>query len=238
MKTTKIDVVIPTFDRLKKLERLLASLENQTFKDFSVFIYFDNNDSKTYEKINDPYSFQIKKILNPSQLYVIGSWNRYFSEEFPNRKPDAVQWLVDDVELENDFLEKAYYRLINDYHDTDGVVGTAQKCPTDKNYTFKYFGQSLIGRKFIERYEKVGYKVCCPFYGHFYQDEEMFLYAKNLNRFSICDEAILTHYHPAFVKEEEDSTHQIVRGKIKRIDTDIYRRRREQNKIWGETFDE
>jgi hypothetical protein len=46
----------------------------------------------------------------------------------------------------------------------------------------------------------------------------------------------LKHYHPAFVKEEMDETHPIVRGKVKGEDDTIYRERRAKNLVWGQTW--
>lgn len=232
---SKIAVVIPTYKRPDKLKRLLRSLDKQTYKDFDVFIYFDNCDYESSLHI-DPlnYSFHIYTTVNTEQKYVIGSWNHFFST---STGYEAVQWLVDDVELTNNFLEEAYNCLIKNFPDTDGVIGTKQACPGHSNYTFKWYGQAMIGRKFIERYKDVNYQVCCPHYFHFYQDEELWMYASSLNKFIECPTALLYHYHPAFAKEEIDSTHPIVRGNVMVEDKTIYNQRRSQGLIWGKTWD-
>lgn len=240
----KIAVAIPTFQRPKKLKRLLDSLETQTYKDFHVIIFYDNNDHETCSYIKTlHYNFYISHVINDKQEFVIGSWNKVF-KEIVNKHDfvgnfvfDCVQWLVDDVELTPNFLEQAVACLKAYYPDTDGVIGTAQLCPGREDYTFKWYGQPLIGRKFIERYKDVDYKVCCPQYSHFFQDEEMWLYAKSLNKFENCEEAVLYHYHPAFKPEEMDSTHPIVRGKLMRQDRAIFDERQKRGLIWGKSWE-
>lgn len=235
MENAKIAVVIPTYKRTRKLNRCLESLEQQTYKDFNIFIYCDNNDIETYNYIRENW-FVAGCIVNDKQEFVIGSWNKFFSQ-FHN-KYDAVLWCVDDVELHPTCLEELVKSMKSNFPDLDGVVGVKQECPGHPEYTFKWYGQCLIGKKFIERYKEVDYAVCCPDYQHFYQDEEMWMYASSLGKFVNCETAVLNHYHPAFVPEEMDETHPIVRGKTKRIDDAVYKMRREKNLIWGLTWQE
>ena len=237
----KIAVVIPTFERAYKLNRLLDSLDKQTFKDFDVHIYHDNRDYETATMVDRAKhdSYRIIQLVNGQQEFVIGSWNKFFKsmfDEYSILNYQAVQWLVDDVALYPDFLEKAVGALYEHFPDTDGVIGTRQECPGYSNYTFKWFGQSLLGRKFIERYKDVDYQVCCPYYKHFYQDEEMWQFACSLEKFRNCPEALLKHYHPAFDKAELDSTHPLVRGTVMGEDRAIYAERKRLNLVWGQSW--
>jgi glycosyltransferase involved in cell wall biosynthesis len=236
----KLALVIPTFQRTFKLKRLLDSVAKQTYTNFDVHIYYDNNDFESCSYIKElKYTFQIYHTINDKQEFVIGSWNKFFKSMFElylGNNYSIVQWLVDDVALYPDFLEQVVNSMEKNFPDTDGVIGTRQECPGYQNYTFKWFGQSAIGRKFIERYKEVDYKVCCPFYSHFYQDEEMWMYATSLGKFINCSEALLKHYHPAFVKEEVDTTHPLVRGTVMRTDKHIYQERKEKGLIWGKSW--
>ena len=80
---------------------------------------------------------------------------------------------------------------------------------------------------------------CCPFYTHFFQDEEMWKYASSMNKAVHSQKAILNHYHPAFKKDELDSTHAIVRtSELLNKDQEIFNRRQKEHKIWGDSFAE
>lgn len=243
MEQLRIAVVIPTFNRIKKLERCIRSLENQTYKKFDIHIYADNNDEQTRIDISklysqsDGYIWPVYDIqVNDKQEYVTGSWNKFFKDY--SMKYDAVALLVDDVELYPNYLEELVKSMQSNYPDLDGVIGAKQECPGRDDYTFKYYGQTLIGRKFIERYKDVEYAVWCPFYKHFFPDEEMWIYANSLGKFVNCETAVLKHYHPAFVSEEVDQTHNLIRGEVKRYDKTIYEMRKNKNLVWGKTWQE
>lgn len=246
----RVAIIIPTYDRIPKLERCLKSLENQSYKNFEIIVYCDNNDKKTYEHLrsrSESYGFLsgkgcVKKFhtyLNEKQEFVIGSWNKFFNmamKEFPNYF-DAFLWCVDDVELYPNCLHEAVKCMESNYPDLDGVVGLKQECPGRPDYTFKYYGQCLIGKKFVERYKEVDYMVSNPSYKHFYQDEELWIYASSQGLFRECESAILKHYHPAFISSEIDETHPLVRGAVKRHDDYIYKIRREKDLVWGKSWE-
>ncbi len=243
MENVKVAIVIPTYQRIKKLKKCLYSLSNQTYQNFDIHIYCDNNDKETFNYFADsPLNTwtqygAIKQItVNDKQEFVIGSWNKFFTQY--HNQYDAVAWIVDDVELHPTYIEELVKSMQTNFPDLDGVVGAKQECPGRPDYTFKWYGQCLIGRKFIERYKEVDYAVCCPYYKHFYQDEEMWMFANSLGKFVNCETAILNHYHPAFVPEEMDATHPIVRGQVKKNDDAVYRMRREKNLVWGQTWQE
>ena len=247
----KIAIVIPTYQRIKKLERLLDSLAKQTYQNFSVYIYCDNKDKKTFDWVEDewinfgftskegrlvPLESCVKKaVLNDKQEFVTGSWNKFFKDY--HDKYDAVQWLCDDTEVFPNFLEEAVKCMETNYPDTDGVIGTHQICPNHPEYTFKYYGQPLIGKKFISRYEAVDYAVCCTSFRFLFQDEELYLHATSLGKFKECNTAILKHFHPGFIKEELDSTHSLSRtNEIRQADKLTYTLRRSKGLIWGLSF--
>lgn len=231
-------IVTPSYNRYGKLIRLCKSLEQSTYKDFFHHIYLDNNDNETMRRLQNSNTLNYENWVevNRKQEFVIGSWNKAFREF--HDKCDAFLWLVDDVEVYPNTIEEAVWTFKNSFADhTDGVVGLAQECPGAPNYTFKWFGQCLIGREFLERYKDVDYKLCCPDYKHFYQDEEMYIFANELGRFVEAPNAIVKHYHPAFVREEMDETHPLVRGAVMKEDTAIYTERRSRNLVWGKSWE-
>ena len=233
----KVDIIIPTFKRAEKLKRCLDSIIAQTYQDWECLVVINGDDAETpkmLEKIDDKRIWFKTRGWNS---YVIGAWNYYFEKFFKKRNRDAVMWVVDDVELKPNCLEEAVKEMRYLFPDLDGVIGLHQECPDTPSYTFKWYGQVLLGKKFIERYEAVGYKVCCPAYKHFYQDEEMYMFALDLNRFSSCQEAQLIHYHPSFLKTNIDEAHNKVRFDIKKQDTNTYVERRKKGLIWGKSWE-
>lgn len=236
----KIDIVVPTYNRPEKLKRCLDSIIAQTYTNWECLVVINGNDEFT-PKMLDEYSTHVDKRIwyktRGWNSYVIGAWNYYFEKFFKKRNRDAVMWIVDDVELKPTCLEEAVKEMQLLIPDLDGVVGIHQECPGHPSYTFKWYGQVLLGKKFIERYAPVNYKVCCPAYKHFYQDEEMFIFARNLGKFTVCEEAQLIHYHPSFLKDNIDEAHNKVRFDVKKQDTSIYVERRKKGLIWGESWE-
>ena len=238
----KIDIVIPSYRRPKKLKRCLDSIMAQTYKNWECCVIVNGGDKETYDLLFE-YEKLDKRIWfkSPGTSYVVESWNYYFRvfvNSISGRQQDGVAWIVDDVELFPNYLEELVNCMKINYPDFDGVVGAKQICPGRDDYKFKWFGQVLIGKKFIERYKDAQYEVCCPDYVHFYQDEEMWIFANSLGKFINCESAVLKHFHPAFVPEEMDETHGRIRDDIKRRDEITYKARREKNLIWGETWRE
>lgn len=234
---SRIDIVIPTYNRPEKLFRCLKSIEEQTLDNYEVCVII--NDSSNYETYNvidhfDYLKFWFKTM--PHNLYVVGAWNYYFNNFFDRRNPEAVLWLVDDVELKSDTLEKAYNCLKTNYPDTDGVIGLKQECPGHPEYTFKWYGQVLLGNKFIRRYEAVNYSVCAPMYKHWFQDFEMYEHANSLNKFKNCEEAVLYHYHPSFIKSNIDQAHKNVRDSVMKQDRTNFESRQKLGLIWGKSW--
>lgn len=230
-------VGISTYNRPKKLVRLLSSLQIQTYKDFHTMIVFDNMDYDSQDallSVNLPIR---RMVVNDEQGFVIGCWNLIHEELYGDY--NAHLMLVDDVELHPTCIGEAVRCMQEHFPDTDGIIGITQQCPGHPEYTWKEFGQVLIGRKFIERFEEVDYKVHCPKYLHFYQDEELWMYAKKLDKFKLCPTAVLDHFHPSYIREEMDVTHNVTRGKGQVLNTDkkLFLERRSKNLLWGESFD-
>lgn len=257
----KILIGIPTYKRHEKLKKCLESIWNSTHKDIEVIVCCDGNDTSTYDFLKETYYKQddqdipyynhpfLDIVVQPDFKYVIGAWNRIVKENintiFRNydvhvdTRFSGFMGLCDDIELYPDTIEEAVKTLKEVYPDTDGVIGLKQECPGRLDYTFKWFGQTLMGREFIERYKPVNYQICCPAYKWAYQDEEMWEYAKSLGKFYECKESKLKHYHPSFLPEYVDETHKIVRegpNSPREHDLKIYERRKKLGLVWGKSF--
>jgi len=227
-------IVIPTFKRIEKLDRCIESILQQTHQDFYIYVLADNFDFATTNHVNDRYNSKfVTAYTMQDHCYVMGCWNWFTLNHFDEIQ-DAMVWIVDDVQLYPDCLDKLNQAWEEHFGESrDGVLGIHQVCPGNPNYTYKPYGQVALGKTFISRYPNN--MVCCPNYTHFYQDEEMWEFAKSLGKFHETT-ATLNHYHPAFIKDEMDETHSIPRGETHSKDTDMHRRRQINKLIWGKSF--
>ena len=233
-----LSIVIPTFQRHKKLKRCIDSILCQTHQDFKIYVMCDNNDVESFEYIETEYKGidKVFPIIILDHQYVMGCWNLFTRDSQGNENiKDAMLGLCDDVELYPECLENAVKCFKENYKDTNGIVGLSQVCPGHSEYTYKPFGQTLIGKQFIERYPDR--QIACPDYTFLYQDEEMFEYASSLNKFIHCKDAILKHYHPGFCREEMDETHKVSRGDTKNKDILTHLKRKSQGLIWGKSWE-
>lgn len=232
----KVAVGIAFHNRIEKLTRLLKSIkENKTYT-IDTYVICDNiedfnNSTKLIKKYNN------STLLNKEALYVVKKWN-WFYKSLVNQDYIGYINLVDDVELYPNTIEKAIKCLLTNYPDTDGIVGFNQECPGHPEYTFQPTGQTLVGNKFLRRYneEDIDYQVCCPYYQQWMQDVETFQFADKLGKFKFCKEATLKHFHPCFIKLELDETHNLIRGKMLREEKKIYIERQKVGLIWGESW--
>lgn len=222
-------LAIATYQRPKKLQRLLNSLNSKS-NWYDVVVIQDNMDNSANDVISN--DLNIKMLINHKQEFVIGSWNRAIKEIFIKEDYQYFCGLCDDVQFEPNTLKEIIKYHKENFSDTDGVVGFNQKLGNTNEDHGTPYGQTLIGREFIKRYKNVDYKVCCPYYKHFYQDFELYQYALSLNKFKLCENAILRHYHPCKLKEELDEIHYITRGKIKKEDDELFKQRQEMKKLW------
>ena len=235
-------ITIPTYKRYEKLTRLLESLKRSTYQDFDIVVVADGNDVTsltTAMYVCDGWK-RVISYLQLDQSHVISAINDGVDYFVSLGQYHYSLMLCDDTEVYPGTLETALRAHKENFTDTDGVVGLHQECPGHPEYTFKYYGQMILGKKWIERYKEVGYKVACPQYIWGYQDEELHAYAISLDKFYSCKDAIIKHYHPAFIKEEMDATHNLVRfdkGSPKPKDDKVYAERKRRGLIWGKSWE-
>lgn len=108
-KFNEVFIGVPTYNGEKTLEKTLKSLEEQTFKNFSVFISDDNSTDKTIEIIkyfssrNDNFFYEVNKknlgmILNVNKLFKYSN-SKYFA------------WVDQDDYRDKNFLNDCYFEL-------------------------------------------------------------------------------------------------------------------------------
>lgn len=232
----KILIGIVSYMRHIKLNRLLTSIYKSNFKNFDIFIAYDNNDWDSAIRIAHS-KFRHTAFIRDKHCYIGGNWNHLINHgmnAYPHIKFDAFLPLVDDIELFPDCLDKLVDDMTLLYPDTDGIIGITQE---DKQRSFVPAGQCLIGKKFIERFKAINYQVYCPDYTHWFIDSELHEYACSLNKFALSSNAKLIHYNPSVYKEEQDETHKITRSEIMRIDKETRRKRVEKGLTWGKSWE-
>lgn len=228
----KIDIVLPSYNRIEKLRKCLESIieskkELLSKDSANIYIYFSRQ-----EDMNN-----IMNYILPSQTlqYIIYEksfkHSEFWNDHFKIMKSDALCFLNDDTELLSDCLKSAIPFLYQ--YNTDCVVGFNQiNCGGDPLTCSSAFG--LIGKVFADRFPER--KVFCPDYNCLYVDEELGKFAKDINKFVYCKEAQLNHWHPAWTKEKPDDTH--LYNKInKPKDIKIYKLRQQKGLLWGKSFE-
>ncbi len=101
----KVSVCIPVYNNLSQVKRLLASLKQQSFRDFEIRITDDSDDNEIEEWIKSLSGERIDYLHNPEKLGPIHNWNKalegatgeyiklFFSDDWLNG-PDALQEFV------------------------------------------------------------------------------------------------------------------------------------------------
>lgn len=226
-------VGIATYKRPLKLLRLIESLQNQTYKDFQIAVAFDNDDTESF-RISGIVRMGVPLVsvhMNSKQEFVIGNWNWMHNYHFG--KYDAHLMLCDDVELDPQCLEQTIGTMNTCFPDGDGVVGILQEYPGNRLVKYEPAGQVLIGKKFLEKFLPE-HDVCCTNYAHWYQDQELRLFAGD--KFKIGPGKLL-HHHPLYERSEMDETHRESRGPVWQKDKQIFQKRQAKGLVWGNNWE-
>lgn len=222
----KFDFVVPTYNRFEKLARLLRSLRLQLSENIRIWVYCDNNDVETKNRVMESFSDIVHLVaVVPERRMFFGNLN----EHLKHCKADAMFYVCDDVEFLDGSLLSACQCFEKYLPDTDGVLGLNQvNIPNGSDSAM-----GIIGMRFADRFPQ---RQCfCPDYISFHADAELGKYAKSIGKFVFCEEAKIVHYHPAIVKEEKDNTHGIVR-QFKQRDAEVRNLRKLRNLLWGRDF--
>jgi len=222
----KLDLVVPTLDREKKLINCIESiLRFKSNYNITLYLYFSSY--KEMEKIKKYYSFDWINYKFTIYDRCSSFWNQHLLQ----MKSDAMCYLNDDVILLENTLEKIFEVFSKQFPDYDGVMGLNQTNLPQDQIVKSAFG--VIGNKYADRFPKR--QVFCPDYYRFYTDLELYLYSNKINKFYFDEQIGLVHHHPShgYIADE---THRTVR-KYRPKDSQIFGIRNNRKLLWGESFE-
>lgn len=228
---TNVDVVIPSYGRVEKLKRTLASVHtamNHCGARIDVHVFF--SDLKEYKEASKDMQFpwlSFWMLPEGQDFRAPLFWNNYLRTMYV----DALVYLTDDIRLDQYCLLIAINEI--EKMKFDGVIGFNIDNKIESEQPCKAaFG--IIGKEFAERFP--GRAVFCPDYYSLFSDVELQQYAEKIGKFKFHTACKLVHYHPGYESEEMDATHMHTRRR-KEKEVKIFSERQEKGLIWGESFE-
>jgi len=212
-----IALIIPTRNRIAKLERTLVSIPKL---DYLTICIICDGDIKSYEHFLT-YRSDIKAFLVTDHKGSI-----YCRNCLTSCASDGILNATDDITFSANSIQHAFELFNTNFTDDDGVVGFIQEkrefCPT---------GIALVGQKFLHRYPNK--QLYCPKYFHFGAQEIDRLCQKIPKHVFVTDDKlVIYHYHPSFLKEEIDTTHKEARCHRK-AEYSFSTSRKKTGEVWG-----
>lgn len=218
-----IDVVIPTRNRIKKLERTLATIPG-TVRGVPVIIHVVCDGDKETEDYCIDHERDLIVYFLPGHNGAVFCRNAVI-----RGCTGAVLYAVDDIEFRPGAIGWAWAALNEHFPDGDGVVGFHQE-----GNKYHPTGVAMVGQKFLKRYPDKN--LFNPEYFHF-ACQEIYWLADKLGKFHTEKKAVLYHWHPATHKNEPkadaDTTHAEARIH-KKQDMNLIKYRETSGEIWGE----
>jgi len=220
-----LTVVIPTRNRIKKLEKTLESIPDLSYIRIEVIC---DGDYRTYHHLNEKYK---GRRIDTVRMIKDHSGSVKCRNLSISQQEDGVLYATDDIVFHTLAIQNAYECFNKMFPDDDGVVGFIQ-VPGGFHET----GVALVGQTFLRRFPSR--KLFYPNYFHFSCQEvyslcQDILNKKGKNVFYQHKEAVVTHYHPCKYKHLVDTTHQEARVQ-RRNDLMLSQRRKREGLIWGE----
>ena len=225
----KIDIVIPTYNRLRKLTTCLNSIKTNLVSKCTVYVYFSNTDE--LETMTTHYGMYpwIKYRHYKPEFHAAEFWNSHLK----TCDADIFMYLTDDVQLHPGCISTARTRYLLNFPNFNGVLGLNQaNFPPNVRACQSAFG--MIGKNYYNQFPDNG--VFCPDYYCMYVDSEMELLARKNNRFFFSQEAKLSHFHPAVDPSYMDATNNHIRRFVGK-DNEVWKERRRQGLLWGNDFE-
>lgn len=112
--TKKVAICMATYNAADYLREMLWSIENQTYKDYTVYIFNDGSEDDTKEVIEE-YAKKIPiKVKHSEGVHVIGTVKNYVVNMALKDDPDLIQMCDHDDLLEPTMLE----RMVQEMEDT------------------------------------------------------------------------------------------------------------------------
>ncbi len=230
----KVDIMVPTLNREKKLKTCMDTLIPQLTVDVHAYICVSGiGEQRLYTKLYDTLDFvSIQKIRYDTTP---GFWNTFLRKS----KADAVLIIFDDCTVEPDCIAEAALCMEKNYPKFDGIIGLnlvnnpgesgIRANGTSSNYEFR-----LIGIPFCDKYFKKR-RIYCPDYLKFWSEQEVCMFAESVGAFTHCQTAGINHFLPDFFGGV-DTTHTEHRvGRLFR-DNQTRKLRATKGYLWGRDF--
>lgn len=219
----RIDIIIPTRNRYKKLMRTIESIPGNTAGvEIHIRIGFDG-DEWTFKKLM--YGEKQNGRFSKLTFYAGHNGAVYIRNDLLKECEDAIIYATDDIVFKPGSISRAIEAMRKKFPGGDGVIGFTQT----GNTRFNPGGVALVGAKFLSRYPKNA--LFYPKLFHF-ACQEVHLAAEFLKKFYLSPDAIIHHYSPFTQRNEMDQTHADARIK-KLADHELIRQRKAAGKIWG-----
>ena len=215
-----IDLIIPTRNRFRKLQRCLNSIPSKANGIPIRVTVICDGDAETACRLR----------MEPNSITVVHvekhSGSVYCRNLISQAVEDALLYATDDIKFKKNAIAEAVKMMERHFPDGDGVVGFNQI----NAKKFSIAGVALLGQKFLRRYPDR--KFLFPGYFHFSCQEIEHL-GNKLGRILLARKAHIVHYHPSFMKNESDDTHREAR--LYRIaDRKLSNQRYAKGLIWGD----
>jgi len=220
----EITLVIPTRDRVAKLDRCLDSIGKDKINfPFKLVVVCDGCE-KTHDKFSNDE--RVDRLF-----FIDGHHGSVFCRNYASsRCNDGFSWGVDDVVYEDDFFNRAIESYSKRFPDDDGVLGfnVLNNKHRVRKASQSICGLGLVGKKWLERYPEK--KLLYPEYFHFSIQEVATLGTK-LNKIYLDMSLKVYHLSPA-AGEPADKTHSEAR-RHRVEDKQLFRERCAQGLVWG-----
>lgn len=216
----RIDIVIATRNRYDKLMRTINSIPHTVILGINIKIAVAcDADIASYGLLLD------NPMIDRLVLIDRHSGAVYCRNQLIKNSEDAVIYATDDIEFINGGINKAILAMREKFPNDDGVIGFKQT----GNHKFCPSGVGLVGKNYLKRYP--GKQLFFPDYFHF-AAQEIHQAAHKLNKFYLCNEAIVHHHNPFLESSEMDQTHVDARM-YKEKDHKLSSDRKAKGLVWG-----
>ena len=217
-----VDLIIPTRNRWEKLQRCLRSIPKVLSQVELNIIIICDGDRDTAERLIVSNNGQVGRIV-----FIANHNGAVFCRNLATQcAEDAVLYATDDIEFKPSAIEAATESMREHVPDDDGVIGFNQI----GKQNFSKTGVALVGQQFLRRYPEK--KLFFPEYFHF-SCQEIERLASKLGKLYFEERARLYHYHPGWVRDELDNTHNEARV-CRRKDLKLSSMRKAKKLIWGD----
>ncbi len=221
----KIDIVIPTRNRSKRLDFLLHSIKDALIPDMKVWIFFDNRvELNNFRTEYNWFDSWVEMRILMREFAPATFWNDFLLL----MDADVGIYLSDHCTMDKNCLKELKKVFEEKFPDYDGVVGMRiSDLPSQVEAAFSGFG-----RKFADRFPNR--QVWCRDYKAFYVDEELGIFAKSIGKFHFSETATVTYNFP-FLRMQLDATSKWTR-RNKQRDIVVNKERKNRGLLWGRDF--